>query len=106
MNLAYSVALRLMIHYTGDIHQPLHATSRVDSDYPAGDRGGNSLRLPSRGGASNLHASWDAVEYEFTGYAKLPFSSSDWTTNGARAANLVAKWPISKLGVDVTNLDP
>jgi hypothetical protein len=26
-----SYALRLLIHYVGDIHQPLHAISRVDS---------------------------------------------------------------------------
>jgi hypothetical protein len=31
---ARSLALRLMIHYTGDIHQPLHSTSRVDKEYP------------------------------------------------------------------------
>jgi hypothetical protein len=36
-----SYALRLLIHFIGDIHQPLHATSRVDSSYPKGDAGGN-----------------------------------------------------------------
>ena len=36
-----SYALRLLIHYIGDIHQPLHAISRVDSKYPKGDAGGN-----------------------------------------------------------------
>jgi len=103
---AYAIALRLIIHYTGDIHQPLHATSRVDSKYPEGDRGGNSVYLPSKDGVRNLHASWDSVEYEFSGYASLPFSSSGWSTNGSRAAHLVAKWPVSSLGVDVTDLNP
>jgi len=59
----YSTALRLIIHYVGDIHQPLHSVSRVDDSYKAGDRGGNSVRLPSKDGASNLHAVWDAVAY-------------------------------------------
>ena len=36
-----SYALRLLIHFIGDIHQPLHAISRVDSRYPKGDAGGN-----------------------------------------------------------------
>jgi hypothetical protein len=103
---AYALAIRLIVHYTGDIHQPLHATSRVDSKYPEGDRGGNSVYLPKKDGVSNLHASWDSVEFEFSGYAKLPFSSSGWSTNGSRAAHLVAKWPVSSLGVDVTDLDP
>jgi hypothetical protein len=58
-----STAMRLLMHYTGDIHQPLHATSRVDKEYPAGDRGGNSFHLPPIDGAKNLHAVWDSVVY-------------------------------------------
>jgi len=104
--MAYSTALRLIIHYVGDIHQPLHSTSRVNNDYPAGDRGGNSVYLPRYDGISNLHASWDSVEYEFSGYAKLPFSSSGWSTNGARAADLVARHPLSSIKADPTNINP
>jgi len=29
-----SFNLRLLIHYTGDVHQPLHAVSRYTSQYP------------------------------------------------------------------------
>jgi len=47
-----SFNLRLFIHYVGDIHQPLHATSRFTSKYPEGDRGGNSFTLTSSGGVS------------------------------------------------------
>lgn len=32
-----SVALRLVIHYIGDIHQPLHGVAEVDHRFPAGD---------------------------------------------------------------------
>jgi len=66
-----STALRLIIHYAGDIHQPLHATSRVDHEFPKGDRGGNSFGLKSKDGAKNLHAVWDAIVYEFTGRPSL-----------------------------------
>lgn len=45
--------------------------SRVNDAYPAGDRGGNSFNLPSRNGAKNLHAVWDAVVYEFNKNDKL-----------------------------------
>jgi hypothetical protein len=68
---AISTALRLLMHYTGDIHQPLHATSRVDSNYPAGDRGGNSFKLPSIDGAKNLHSVWDSVVYSEANDYKL-----------------------------------
>jgi len=91
-----STAMRLLLHYIGDIHQPLHATSRVDSSYPAGDRGGNEFPLPSVDGAKNLHAVWDSVAYEFTNDYKLPFSESDWKKIGEQAETLVAKHDISE----------
>ena len=62
-----STALRFLLHYAGDIHQPLHATSRVNNDYPEGDRGGNSVPLPSVQGAKNLHSVWDSVLYSQAG---------------------------------------
>ena len=63
--------MRFIIHYVGDMHQPLHSTTRVDHKYPKGDFGGNLVYLPDREGAHNLHAVWDSVGYEFTGYAEL-----------------------------------
>lgn len=60
-----SYAIRLLIHYLGDIHQPLHSLARVDSDYPSGDRGGNDFPVPSHYSTKELHAVWDSVMYEF-----------------------------------------
>jgi hypothetical protein len=70
---AKSYALRLLIHYLGDVHQPLHCISRVDSNYPAGDRGGNDFPLPSLYSINELHAVWDAVVYEYRVNDKLPY---------------------------------
>jgi len=56
-------ALRLIIHYVGDIHQPLHATALVDSHYPKGDAGGNFEHIPAQDGVTNLHSVWDSVIY-------------------------------------------
>ncbi len=61
-----SYALRLLIHYVGDIHQPLHATSRVNPQYKKGDAGGNFVAIPNIGGAKNLHSVWDSVLYLHT----------------------------------------
>lgn len=66
-----STAMRLLMHYAGDIHQPLHATSRVNHEYTAGDRGGNSFPVPSIDGAKNLHSVWDSVIYSEAGDFKL-----------------------------------
>lgn len=61
-----SYALRLLIHYIGDIHQPLHATARVNPKYPKGDAGGNFVNIPVKDGAKNLHSVWDSVLYAYT----------------------------------------
>jgi hypothetical protein len=55
-------ALRFIIHYVGDIHQPLHCSTRVDRAHPRGDRGGNDFLISLRGGApanTALHSFWD-----------------------------------------------
>ncbi len=44
--------LRLLIHIVADIHQPLHVS-------PAGDAGGNDIKLSWFGQHSNLHRVWD-----------------------------------------------
>lgn len=53
------IALRILLHVVGDIHQPLHATSRVSESYPEGDRGGNLVELTQNSVAKNLHSYWD-----------------------------------------------
>lgn len=55
-------------HLVGDVHQPLHATSRFSADLPTGDRGGNSVALCASPCKNELHAYWDNV----LGTSKLP----------------------------------
>jgi hypothetical protein len=47
-----------LLHLVGDVHQPLHATTRVSASDPEGDDGGNGVLLDS---PSNLHTFWDDV---------------------------------------------
>jgi hypothetical protein len=47
------LALKFLIHFMGDLHQPLHAADHHD-------RGGNCVSLsPPQGAQNNLHAYWD-----------------------------------------------
>ncbi|HEX8284327.1 MAG TPA: S1/P1 nuclease [Pyrinomonadaceae bacterium] len=55
-------ALRFIIHYVGDIHQPLHCSARVDANNPGGDEGGNRffITVPGQTGPPiKLHSFWD-----------------------------------------------
>lgn len=58
-NLEKVFALRVLIHVVGDLHQPLHAATRISRASPYGDAGGNGVNLPRNKIAKNLHAYWD-----------------------------------------------
>ncbi len=45
-------ALRFLVHFVGDLHQPLHCGDRRD-------RGGNDVPVVFRGRPTNLHSIWD-----------------------------------------------
>jgi len=46
-----------LLHLVGDVHQPLHASTRVSSIDPEGDAGGNLVKLDCS--KCELHAFWD-----------------------------------------------
>lgn len=61
--LGKSIAMRNLIHFIGDAHQPLHCSNRVTGEFPNGDLGGNLFRIEHYPGESiymnNLHFIWD-----------------------------------------------
>ena len=52
-----SYDLSWLLHLVGDVHQPLHASTRVSSTDPGGDAGGNLVKLNCA--HCELHAFWD-----------------------------------------------
>lgn len=56
-------ALRYLLHFVGDIHQPLHCVALVSDQFPEGDRGGNLYAVAPRSGGriKNLHYLWDSA---------------------------------------------
>lgn len=66
LDLLKSYDLAWLLHLIGDIHQPLHSTTRVSQADPAGDAGGNFVHFcePAKSPdaqpkCSPLHAFWD-----------------------------------------------
>jgi hypothetical protein len=54
-----SFFLRFLIHLVGDIHQPLHCSTRISQRFLAGDRGGQDYYIKWRGQNQPLHVLWD-----------------------------------------------
>ncbi len=71
-----------LLHLVGDVHQPLHSSTRVGSADLQGDNGGNNVKLndPSK----ELHAFWDG----------LPGDSSNVTDVIAYGKTLTAADPL------------
>jgi hypothetical protein len=51
---ARAEALMFVVHFVGDVHQPLHASFRHDA-------GGNDFQVRWHGRGSNLHRIWDST---------------------------------------------
>jgi hypothetical protein len=62
-NWTLNFALRTLLHFIGDIHQPLHNSAYFSERYPKGDAGGNFIKLQCNYGSpcSNLHSMWDSA---------------------------------------------
>ncbi|KRG70067.1 S1/P1 nuclease [Pseudoxanthomonas dokdonensis] len=61
-------ALKFVVHFAGDIHQPLHAGY-------LSDKGGNTFQINYRDKGSNLHSLWDSGMLNSTGLRE-----SQWLT--------------------------
>lgn len=53
-------ALRFLVHFVADVHQPLHVAY-------AGDRGGNEIRVEFFGSPMDLHEVWDSAILQYAG---------------------------------------
>lgn len=78
--LARSYALRLLIHYIGDMHQPFHNEDMYSKDYPDGDKGANLIPLKYHYTVDELHALWDKLMYTQRTSIARPINSTYWPT--------------------------
>jgi hypothetical protein len=83
-------ALAFVVHFVGDIHQPLHA----EDDH---DKGGNDVHFTWRGGATptNLHTIWDSTLIDE--HYGLPIAHRDPDPNKNYKVDLVPAGEAAKL---------
>lgn len=96
-----SYDLSWILHLVGDVHQPLHCTTRIIAGEPDGDQGGNLVKLSASPG--KLHFYWDdlpgvgdtkdfqmAVTYAQTlsaaGEGASDANEADWIQEGVKLA--------------------
>lgn len=97
-------ALKYVLHFVGDVHQPLHCVARDTEEHPEGDRGGNLFTIGGRGEGGNLHFLWD------TGVGLLrrsvrPLGNDDEQMIRTLAADLQRYFPKSSFA-EVSKMDP
>lgn len=83
-------ALKYLIHFVGDLHQPLHAGDNHD-------RGGNDIQVSFLGRQSNLHRVWDSQLLESMGAGEEDLVGRlgprvDVLLAGERSGGAVAGW--------------
>ncbi|MEM8757761.1 MAG: S1/P1 nuclease [Planctomycetota bacterium] len=68
-------ALMFLVHFVGDLHQPLHGGRQED-------RGGNDIRITFLGTETNLHRAWDSQILEaVTGSQPWPLLAESLHSN-------------------------
>lgn len=87
--------LGYLYHMVGDVHQPLHTTTRYSNLNPAGDLGGNRffVSVPDNPNIKNLHSFWDAAGGLFgSKFVKRPLEADGKQAIGDFASNITTQF--------------
>ncbi|MDX6746874.1 S1/P1 nuclease [Polaribacter sp. PL03] len=84
-----SFHLKMLVHFVGDLHQPMHIGQRED-------KGGNTIQVQWFGQGTNLHAVWDTkmIENWNMSYLELADSAKDLSKKQIEAieAGSIVDW--------------
>ena len=84
-----AIALKFMVHFVGDLHQPMHI-SRAE------DKGGNTIQVRYDMKGTNLHSLWDSklIEHQSISYVQLANNYDVATPNEIKEwqADDILKW--------------
>jgi hypothetical protein len=86
-----ATSLRYLLHFVGDIQQPLHCSTAITESRLTGDRGGNDFLLS--GNPGNLHSLWDSGGGFVGASISRPLTASGISTLSNRAFIVEALYP-------------
>lgn len=100
--------LSLIIHFIGDLHQPLHASELYSVDFPNSDRGGNlyDISYVESGGYQirNLHKLWDSAINLYPSYG-YSYNVNDRSSIEKISKLIMAAVPLSDVSKEAYDLD-
>jgi len=85
--------VRFLIHFLGDIHQPLHCIDLLDELFPQGDQGGNNFFVYFQNNLTKLHSVWDSGIGLYGVKFPRPLSSDDAAAIEQMAQNITDEYP-------------
>ncbi|KAJ5070849.1 endonuclease 4 [Anaeramoeba ignava] len=89
---AWAFQLRQLIHFVGDLHQPLHCCQMYSPLFPNGDQGGNLFLLTGDSPCNTrLHFWWDSVACEYLGVYPLDEEGIQYLIGNA--TSIMNKYP-------------
>lgn len=105
--LGKSISLRQLIHYLGDIHQPLHAEERVTPDRPDGDMGGNMFKIDyyTDSFMNNLHFIWDEMFEDYAESIRSNLPQEKYMFIKRKGDGIIGEYPYERLrkAIDTNN---
>lgn len=101
--LGKSLCLRTLIHYHGDIHQPLHAEERVTPKLPKGDMGGNLFPIKHYNDPhmDNLHFIWDEMFENISEDIRSNLPPEKYQFIKRRGDELIAEIPLETISEQI-----
>jgi hypothetical protein len=102
--LGKSLSLRTMIHYFGDIHQPLHAEERVTPDRPNGDMGGNLFKIKhyNQSAIDNLHFIWDEMFEDYSTSIRSNLNKTQYAFIDSLSKSIQQEYPYDTLKAQIS----
>lgn len=92
-----------LIHFIGDVHQPLHATELYSTDFPTGDAGGTRFHVQFQGVQWKLHFIWDSVCGQYQQELSRPLDATNMATIKSLAQQYQANFSVPEAMKKVWN---
>lgn len=97
--------LRFLLHFAGDLHQPLHAAELVSAQFPTGDGGGNGYPVAGVQ-ESNLHSYWDSGAEQWIDDLVRPLNATGLAWLDSTAKAFTAAFPVTGFAPQLAETDP